>query len=133
VPAAADILRLRALCDELVQRAEADPATAGALTGEVAKLLDGLPKSPNETSKPMRKRRTGLRDVPVLDPFEVYRDNPEALAGQLAVLDLERLRDIVRHGPAAVGDEVEDRRSCRRAHRQYGADAQPQGRRLSGT
>lgn len=87
-----DITRLRGLCEQLVQRAETEPAAAGVLADGVAKLLD-------EAAKPPRKapRRTGRRDAPVLDPFEIYREDPDTLAGQLAALDLEQLRDVVAH------------------------------------
>lgn len=90
MPATKDITRLRKLCEQLVQRAEAEPGTAGALADEVAKVLDGA-------AKPARKppRRTGRRDAPVVDPFEIYREDPDALAGRLAALDLEQLRDVV--------------------------------------
>lgn len=83
-------MRLRELCEQLAQRAEAEPATAGALADAVAKLLD-------EDGKTRRKppRRTGRRDAPVLDPFEIYREDPDALANRLAGLDLEQLRDVV--------------------------------------
>lgn len=85
-----EITRLRELCEQLLQRAEADPATAGALADGVAKVLDAVAEP---ASKP--PRRTGRRDAPVLDPFEIYRENPDALAGRLAELDLEQLRDVV--------------------------------------
>lgn len=90
--AAADITRLRELCEQLVQRAEAEPASAGALADRVAALLD-------EDVKPTRKppRRTGRRDAPVLDPFEIYRQDPAALRQRLGALDLEQLRDVVAH------------------------------------
>lgn len=88
--ATSDTARLRELCEQLVQRAEVDPATAGALADGVSRLLD-------DAAKPARKppRRTGRRDAPVLDPFEIYRANPDALAGRLSTLDLEQLRDVV--------------------------------------
>ena len=86
---ATDVTRLRELCEQLAQRAEADPAAAHALADAVAKLLDGEP-----TSKPPSPR-TRRRAAPVLDPFEIYRKDPNALASRLAELDLERLRDIV--------------------------------------
>ena len=85
----ADIRRLRELCEQLVQRAEADPPSAGALADGVAKLLD------DGSRRSASGRRTGRRDHPILDPFEIYRENPEALAGRLAALDLEQLRDVV--------------------------------------
>src|SRR4051812_10047436 len=86
----ADVTRLRELCERLMQRAEDDPESAVALADQVAKVLDG-------GAKPARKppRRTGRRDAPVLDPFEIYRLDPDALAGRLAALDLEQLRDVV--------------------------------------
>jgi hypothetical protein len=90
VPPAADITRLRELCKQLVQRAEAEPATAGPLADGVAELLSGEGR---RQRKP--PRRTGRRDAPVLDPFDIYREDPDALAGRLAVLDLEQLRDVV--------------------------------------
>lgn len=89
--AAADIARLRELCEQLVQRAEADPAAASALADGVTDLLNGGSR-PKSTG-----RRTGRRDAPVLDPFEIYRLEPDALAGRLAQLDLEQLRDVVAH------------------------------------
>jgi hypothetical protein len=89
VGATDDITRLRELCEQLVQRAEADQATAGRLADAVAKLLDGA-----RGRKPSG-RRTGRRDPPVLDPFEIYRADPDALPGRLSDLDLERLRDVV--------------------------------------
>lgn len=87
---AADIFRLRELCQQLVRRADADPATAAGLADEVARLLDCA-------AKPKRKppRRTGRRDAPALDPFEIYRGDPDALRGRLAELNLEQLRDVV--------------------------------------
>jgi hypothetical protein len=33
----------------------------------------------------------------VLDPFEVYREEADALPSRLAGLDLEQLRDVVAH------------------------------------
>ena len=90
MPAAADITRLRELCEQLVQRAEAEPATAGVLADGVAKLLNG-----DATPKRKPPRRTGRRDAPVLDPFEIYREDPDALAGRLDQLNLEQLRDVV--------------------------------------
>jgi len=88
--AAADITRLHDLCEQLVQRAEADPAAAGALADAVTQLL-------GDVGKPHRKapRRTGRRDAPVLDPFEIYREDPDTLTARLSALDLEQLRDVV--------------------------------------
>jgi hypothetical protein len=87
--AAADVARLRELCEQLVQRAETDPDVAPVLADKVARLLG--------PAKPARKRprRTGRRDKPALDPFEVFRDDPDALGSRLAELDLEQLRDVV--------------------------------------
>jgi hypothetical protein len=85
-----DIARLRELCEQLVQRAEAEPDIAATLADRLARVLD-------EAAKPKRRppRRTGRRDTPVLDPFEVYRESPEVLTARLGELDLEQLRDIV--------------------------------------
>jgi hypothetical protein len=85
-----DITRVRQLCEQLVQRAEADPNTASAFAEGLARLLD-------DAAAPKRKlaRRTGRRDAPVLDPFEVFREDPAALRDRLSELDLEQLRDVV--------------------------------------
>lgn len=90
MPANADVARLRELCEQLVERAEADPGAAGDLAEGVLRLLDG-------TTRPTRKppRRTGRRDAPVLDPLEIYREEPDALRERLGELDLEQLRDVV--------------------------------------
>lgn len=85
-----DVTRLRELCEQLVQRASADPVAAGTLISAVAKVL--------EDSAPADKvptRRTGRRAAPVLDPFEIHREDPAELAGRLDALDLEQLRDVV--------------------------------------
>jgi hypothetical protein len=86
-----DITRLRELCARLVQSAEAAPGEAGALADAVAKLLD------DASGEKAQARRTGRRAAPVLDPFEIYRDTPDALGARLAELDLEQLRDVVAH------------------------------------
>src|SRR5687768_9535981 len=88
---AGDIARLRELCQQLVQRAESDPATARALADSVAKLLDG------RSAGKRARRRTGRRPAPVLDPFEIHRKDPAALPSRLSDLDLEQLRDVVAH------------------------------------
>jgi cellulose biosynthesis protein BcsQ len=90
--AVADVMRLRELCEQLVQRAEAEPAGAPALVEAVAKLLEGSAGEEKSAG-----RRTGRRAAPLLDPFEIYRDDPDALPGRLAELDLEQLRDVVAH------------------------------------
>jgi hypothetical protein len=89
VSAADDITRLRELCEQLVQRAEGDPTSAGDLADGVAKLLD------TRSGRKATGRRTGRRDAPVVDPFEIYRVEPDTLPARLAALDLEQLRDVV--------------------------------------
>jgi hypothetical protein len=93
VAAARDIARLRELCEQLVRRAEVDPASAGALADGVAGLLAIHAKASHVGAKP--PRRTGRRDAPLLDPFEIYREDPDRLTDRLSALDLEQLRDIV--------------------------------------
>lgn len=90
MPADADIARLRELCEQLVERAEADPRAASALADGLVRLLDGTPESSRRPP-----RRTGRRDAPVLDPLEIYREEPDALLARLSELDLEQLRDVV--------------------------------------
>jgi hypothetical protein len=85
------VARVRELSTELVRRAEADPGSAGRLATRIEKLLGPAKRTPGG--------RGHRRALPVLDPFEVYRGAPESLAGQLAGLDLEQLRDIIaQHG-----------------------------------
>jgi hypothetical protein len=86
---AADVKRVRALCRQLVKRAEANPADASAL----ADVLTGVLAGGSETKR--ATRRTGRRAAPVVDPFEIYREDPDALADRLAKLNLEQLRDVV--------------------------------------
>ena len=88
---ATEVTRLRELCEQLVQRAETHPATARTLADGVARLLDG------GSGRKASGRRTGRRDAPVLDPFDIYRQDPNALAERMASLDLEQLRDVVAH------------------------------------
>jgi hypothetical protein len=85
------VARVRELSTELVRRAEADPGSAGRLATRIEKLLGPTKRTPGG--------RGHRRALPVLDPFEVYRGAPESLAGRLAGLDLEQLRDIIaQHG-----------------------------------
>jgi hypothetical protein len=88
----ADAKRLRDLCDRLVARANEDPSTARAFGDVIAGLLR-MPAG----AAPAQARRRGRRAQPALDPFQVYRENPEALPHRLAELTLEELRDIVAH------------------------------------
>jgi len=93
VAAKDDIQRLRALCDELIQRAVEKPRQAGRLADGVAAVLAAKPA-------PRRKppaRKHGRRSAPPFDLFEVYREDADALKAQLAALSLEQLRDVVAH------------------------------------
>jgi len=85
------VSRLRELCERLVTVAEARPAEAGVLADALTKLLDGAVSGGGAAG------RRGRRAMPVLDPFEVYREGPDALLGRLGELDLEQLRDVVAH------------------------------------
>ena len=90
---ATDIARLRELCKQLVRRAEDHPTSAGAFADGVAALLAIHVNASHGDAKP--PRRTGRRDAPLLDPFEIYREDPGKLADRLSALGLEQLRDIV--------------------------------------
>jgi hypothetical protein len=87
-PDGAGLARLREACAHLLERGEADPAAAGRLADGVQTLLSAQ-RSPS--------RRTGRRAAPRLDPFEIYRQDPDLLEARLAALELEQLRDIVAH------------------------------------
>jgi hypothetical protein len=86
----AGVEKVRRLCDELSKAAERDPE-------RLPKLVEGLERL---LAPPVRKppgSRGNRRAKPVLDPFEVYRAEPDALKARLGALDLERLRDVVAH------------------------------------
>ncbi len=85
-----DVARVRELSAELVRLAEAEPQKAGQLAARLERLLTG-------PAKRARGGRGNRRPVPVLDPFEIYRDDPGSLPGRLGTLELEQLRDLVAH------------------------------------
>src|SRR5690349_21150350 len=88
----ADVSRLQELCDRLLQHAATHPTTARGFGDVVAGLLR---LSTAETQSV--GRRSARRADPVLDPFQIYRQDPRHLVGRLEALDLEQLRDIVAH------------------------------------
>jgi hypothetical protein len=90
--AEADLSRLRKLCDRLVEHAATHPATAHGFGDVVAGLL----RLPIAEVQPV-KRRSARRAEPIIDPFQIYRDDPANFVGRLEALDLEQLRDVVAH------------------------------------
>jgi hypothetical protein len=83
----------------------------------------------------------------VLNPFEVYQQGEDILRGQLAALDVSRLRDIIRGYSLTAGDTAEllrvseaelsdriiaavrraDARGRERREREDSADLRPRG------
>jgi hypothetical protein len=72
----------RDLFAELDQRLDSDPALARRVAAALEKAA----------AEPRGSRR---RAPAVMDPFEIYRNDPEALRPALEQLDIEQLKDVV--------------------------------------
>jgi len=79
----------RTLWAEIEPRLDGDERLAQRVAAELRRSLGAAKR---KTSHPPNRRA-----APVLDPFELYRENPSQLRPALQGLEVEQLKDIVSH------------------------------------